>query len=42
VARRGSDPRRGLLIGWHRTGKSRRDAIHLTGHRFPDLGDGER
>ena len=40
MARGGDDPRRGLLVGWHTTGKPRRDAGHLTGHRFPDVGDG--
>ena len=24
------------------SGKPRRDAVRLTGHRFPDVGDGER
>jgi hypothetical protein len=31
-----------MLVGWHRTAKPGRDAVHLTGHRFPDVGDGER
>jgi len=31
-----------MLVGWHWTAKSHRDAIGFTGHRYPDVGDGER
>jgi len=30
-----------MLVSRHWTGKSRRDAVLLTSHRFPDVGDAE-
>jgi len=31
-----------MLVGWNRIREPHRDAVGLAGHRFPDVGDGER